>query len=752
MMITTNKDPGHNHMTPDQGAARPAGGSLISMIRENLHYNLGTLLLGLLVMLFNYPLLMALSLSDIKHNMDELMMSSTAISNAAGNEITVIAEKITDYELRMSSTANELLSGMTGLMAFIVPVAAILCARAMFNYLMQRPTVDFYFSQPISRTKRFAANYLSGGLIMLICMVFGFVTSLIVAVCFGVKDINAGAALMYQLGFLLIFILLYTTVIIAMLLTGRPFAAVAAVVVLNGLGLAVYGIVLAYCNFFDTFSYESGLIWEKLYYTSPIYYLVEFMNRASSRAGIFAGGAIRLMALMAVLCAALVVIAALLHRIRPAEACGKTLSFRRTTMPLRIILTIIGGLLISFFGLYQSGALWLFFFLVLGVLIVHAICEISFNADIRALFDHRIEALGCLVAGLAFACIFVFDIFGYDAYVPKIEDVESVAFYYGGDFEARTAIPDSEYELDVRLNDPEIRYTSEYYDDQPEVLYSMAITEPEYVSAVLSMGACGAKKASGMNLDFGQSYSTGAYNYDEDEEFFSLDMVYRLKNGHERYRTYMLSHTELAEYMTDIFPSMEYKKAMYPILELTKEEFSPGLFGIEYKDQDFGDGLELRGELDGKRLYVSARGNTDWERYNKVYDISSDEGFEAELLAALQQDIANMRYEDYHDWIYSVYSSYDENGDLIYSSGSEYYQGEQQEGAYLVNDILYFIPASGVELAELREREDGIVYGEAAAYINQSDRYDYMDIYPIFESFTNVRELLESKGLLEAED
>ena len=76
--------------------------------------------------------------------------------------------------------------------------------------------------------------------------------------------------------------------------------------------------------------------------------------------------------------------------------------------------------------------------------------------DIRRLFDHKIEKLICIAAGLVFICIFIFDPFGYDSYVPKAEDVESVAFSYSGDFEAKYAIPDSEYDLRVMKEDPDM--------------------------------------------------------------------------------------------------------------------------------------------------------------------------------------------------------------------------------------------------------------------------------------------------------
>lgn len=732
---------------PSEGHG-PAEASMLAMIRENLQYNLGTLLLGLLVMLFNSPILMALSLSDLKRRLDDVAVESVQLMSNNGATSVFMAEKITDIETRMSAAANELLSGATGLMAFIVPVAALLCARAMFIYLMNRPTVDFYLSEPVSRTKRFFANYFSGAVIMLICMVFGFVGSHIVAICFGVKDINVPAALLAQFGYLLIFLLLYSTFIIAIMLTGRPFAAVAAAVVIHGLGIAVYGILSGYFNLFETFSYKSVAGFEKLYYTTPLYYLIEFVSEISSRAGVFGAGAIKLMGITAVLDILLIAISAVLHRIRPSEACGRTLSFSRTALPLRLILSVVGGLLISFFGFTEPGIGWILFFLVLGTLIAHAICEISFNMDIRKLFSHKIEKLICVIAGAAFALVFILDPFGYDSYMPDTEDLESVAFSYGGDFEGRLAIPLSDYELRVETETPDIKYTEKYYDERPDELSRMAITEEPYVEAVLSLLKIGADRASAINDNDNDIHERAQETSLPEDNFrvYSVDAVYRLKNGKVKYRTYVINNREIKEHMPEIFTSMEYKTALYPILELSENELSPGIFGIEFKEPEFGKGLTLRGELDGTSLGVSAQSNIDWEDNVKVYRLPEDE-LQAELLSALKQDITDMRYEDYYDWSYSVYKEVDDEGVERYHSDSDLYRGEQQEGTYIVDDVLHFVPASSVKLAA---HYNNISYEDIDGNIRLNYvYYDYQDIYPIFESFDNVRAVLSERGLIE---
>ncbi len=709
--------------------------SLPAMIRENLHYNLGTLLLGLLVMVFNYPINLALNLSDIKNSMDTFM--TTQVTDTNGPTSIFMVEKISDYARRMTAAANNVLSGEGSLILVIVPVAAILCARCMFNYLMSRSTVDFYLSEPVSRTKRFFANFLSGIIIMFICLMTGYLLALAVAVAFGVQGLMVAGSLTACAGYMLSFMILYLTVILAMLACGRPFAAVAAVIVINGFAYSIYAILMVYQNFFETYMVYGASPLDKLSYGAPLYYFGELCANIASKAGPMGTENIRLMGLMAAIVLGLTALAAVLHRIRPSEACGRTLAFPVSKLSLRIILTIIGGLLMSFLGVYQSGLFWVFFFAILGVLICHAIIEAVFNMDIRTLLSHKLEAAGCVALTVGFMCIYILDPFGYDRYVPKAEDVSSVAVDFSGYFAARDAIIRSDYEYSFRSERPEDIYSSEYWAGEPDILGRMYISEEPYVEAALNLGQRGADHASGIND--GKSYSF--YSTSEDaEETYIVCMAYRLRSGKTRYRQYLLSDSDIQELMPDVFASIEYKEAMYPILGISEDQL--GLFGIEYASEKEASELVKAGALDGSSLRTEACATRDWEPYGEVYDINKDQELRADLLSALQADIREMSFDDYTEWQYAVDSGYNEETKRVeVFSSSELYQGEDIPGTYIVKDLLYYIPESAILIDEL-ESEDPYSYERY---------YSYRDIYPVFDSFDHVREVLEGYGLSTAE-
>ena len=67
-----------------------------------------------------------------------------------------------------------------------------------------------------------------------------------------------------------------------------------------------------------------------------------------------------------------------------------------------------------------------------GGLIFCAAAEVLFDFDIRSIFRH-LPSSGVALAGiLAIFCIFKWDIFGYDSYIPEQNKVESIAISADG--------------------------------------------------------------------------------------------------------------------------------------------------------------------------------------------------------------------------------------------------------------------------------------------------------------------------------
>ena len=71
-----------------------------------------------------------------------------------------------------------------------------------------------------------------------------------------------------------------------------------------------------------------------------------------------------------------------LYRKRPMEAAGKAMAFKKTMVPIRILIVLAGGMGTSmFFWTLQSRLRWGIFGMVAGILLTHCIIEIIYQAD-----------------------------------------------------------------------------------------------------------------------------------------------------------------------------------------------------------------------------------------------------------------------------------------------------------------------------------------------------------------------------------
>lgn len=64
---------------------------------------------------------------------------------------------------------------------------------------------------------------------------------------------------------------------------------------------------------------------------------------------------------------------------------------------------------------------------VLGTILLHGIIESIFQFDIRGLWSHKKQMICCFAACIGIACIFRFDWFKYDDYLPELDELEAIA-------------------------------------------------------------------------------------------------------------------------------------------------------------------------------------------------------------------------------------------------------------------------------------------------------------------------------------
>lgn len=733
-----------------QGGLSARTASLSGMIRQNIHGNLWLVLLGLLVMLFNYPVNMAVQLTDAEQYymrngftvysevgaVSSALADSGAVSGAAsviggadGPTSVFVAEKSSELSERITEIANNILLGNYTLIPFIVIVAAALCAFAMFRYLYSRQQVDYYHSLPVSRGRRFAANYLSGALIMAGSYLVGLLGAWVVAAVYQAEGMMLFPVLKVNLGYFLLFLFLYTVSIGAMLMAGNMAVGALSLAWIWGIGPAAAGILYSIKQVHIDTLYNASGPEQKLKYLSPIAWLIDYVRYPSilGEAGTVPSPyydkslaeAAKLSAerifFVLLLTAAGIALTAFLYRRRASEATGSAISFRAVKAPVRIITTVLAALLCSLIGTELSLA-WTIFFTVVSAVIVHAVMDAIMCLDIRKLFLHKLELFFCAVLSLGVVLLFSFDVMGWNRYVPETDQIESASVYadlVSGQYqvdatvEAREAYGSIADGTFYPLEDKQSRsYTS--FDER--TTSRMKLTDPKVLEAVRALAEAGVMQNETFGKDRVAAGETAYYTH----------IGYQLKNGRRDERVYYLPKEELMKLLPVIVASPEFKAASYPILQVAAKD--AGIFGLqlseearEASDQNLQKRLPELTATVGRMYYFTGE-----DRALRLSGLSAD--FDERLLSALQKDLSNMNLSDQDiEWVQNLN---DETGSEDYS--------------YLI-----YIPLEEKVMAE--ERRKGLSAAERGVDDNP---YWYYDVYPIFKSFTNVRELLSVYGFV----
>lgn len=325
-----------------------------------------------------------------------------------------------------------LLSFKSGLTAFGMTVASLICGLSSFAYLNSRSKVDFYHGIPVRRERLYLANYLMGILYMAVPYGICLAMAVVVAMAHGVSgSFLVPMAVEGYFLHLVYYILMYTVVVIAAMMTGN--------LVVGVLGTMVFAFVVPlasalihgyFITFYHTYAYiygETASLYEWGIRSSP---LMEYTYQID-RYDLAHPGAILPAALTALgISLVLAVVGCILYRKRPSEAAGRAMAFAVSRPIIRIILTLVSGLGLgaTFWEIRQSMG-WALFGIVCGTGICHCVVEIIYHFDFKKLFSNRLQLVGCMVVVTAIFCVFRYDLTGYDEWVPAAGKVKETAVY-----------------------------------------------------------------------------------------------------------------------------------------------------------------------------------------------------------------------------------------------------------------------------------------------------------------------------------
>lgn len=523
--------------------------------RENLKHRIG-IVLAVIGIFFFYILSFAISVQNI------CSLDGESFQEKLGN-ITALSEpKMT-----------------VGMLAIL---CAVLLAVTGFRYLHSKIEIDFYHSLPLRRRVRFYLILTNdAGVFFAVFAVVSVLKCGIVSAAgyFSARFITNTLWSLVCYG--LVFLVSYLTMSLAMIMTGNTFVGI--------LGYLVFASYVPFVirnlypslaqTFFHTYC-DSGAGGQFLNYLSPV----------SLAKGLFIGepgwawkNHMDYFAANIVWIVILAVLNFWLFQKRASERAGKAMAFPKANPVIRILLVIPATI---YSGLFLYGISYTFFkpWIVVGMLVggilTHGVIECIYRFDIRGLWSYKRQMLLCMAVSFAIVGFFWLDVSGFDKFLPKQEELSSILIDNPG------VADDSSYWGKERTG-----VTGDTMKEAYEVIEKIVAQNDENIR---------------LNNDSSANGSANLSNY---------IIRYRMKNGKEKKRQYLLSEKYVDELMEKVFRSEEYKRDTYSLYSadwsnVTQVAVS---YPVMYQELDITE--EQRAEL--FRTYLEEHSRLDYETVKK---------------------------------------------------------------------------------------------------------------------------------------
>lgn len=359
-------------------------------------------------------------------------------------EINLAEQGVSNYTVERSlKNAQEailsILSFDNPFIKLVLIVLAILCGVAMFRYLHERNQVDFFHALPVKRGQWFAANYVSGVLLVLPIYLIVLFMSIACANAMGLGgQLNTASILQGIVGNILYFLLNYSVAVLCTILTGNTIITVLLVIWAEFSLTLLMIMVQAYqAMFYETFVSGMPLVESLMRYGSPICnYLVTLASGTAIGIPMLGGElSINIPQGMAIAVYPLVltlVLTALSYFLfcrRKSENSGMAIAFPHFRAPLKWYMCIVSGFAFSliFVLMFSRYGGWMWFGLIFGVILCHMVVEIVYAFDFKSLLTHWKQMIALSIVAIALIQGIKMDIFGYDRYVPSLDSIASAS-------------------------------------------------------------------------------------------------------------------------------------------------------------------------------------------------------------------------------------------------------------------------------------------------------------------------------------
>ena len=427
-----------------------------------------------------------------------------------------------------------------------LPIAAMLAIEG-FAWMDNRRDVDFYESLPVPRRQRFFDICIGSFLYFTVSYIFTLEIGLLIAGAFGalsravLMEIVLAAVKMTAF-----FIAIYALGVLSAMLTGNVVIACFAFCTLLIYEMLFRQLLRGYCSeFFSTWSGRpSPLLSESIF--SPLEHYV----RGSSGT---LEATLRLLALGALF----FLLSWICMRLRRNERAGSAVVFEPVCSVVRVAMSLFIGL---FAGLVilslrtRNGIMISVIWTLLFTVITACIMQIIYEYDFRALFHKPLEIAAAVVLALLLYMGFVFDVTGYDRFVPdpdKVADAAFVCTHTSSDYCTEDGEP---VEAEI--------YGEKY----------MHLDNVDDVIAIAEYGQEFTRQADSafIQTDSGQdpfteSESTDQADMTQSKEEFELLVVYHMKNGTTVSRKFRLPGTMDPAMMNAVVGTEQFREGTFAI-------------------------------------------------------------------------------------------------------------------------------------------------------------------------------------------
>lgn len=588
-----------------------SGNLFFKLMKEDLKRRLWAIGFSVLALFFAMPMAAAMGIGEIGNQYKQWLISGTGYEN-------IVPEAL--RQAQILRLAGEILGFENYALFMMVGAAAMILGLTGFLYLHSKKQIDFYNSLPVKREMLFTVKFLDGFLIILAAYLINMFAA------FGIFCGNGIAAgdlfkmmfasfMVNMIGFLLI----YVVMVIAVLLTGNLFISILGAGVLYGYMPAVSLLIEGLKSLFFVTRGREGDVYWLAKYGSPIGYFTKLagagletfhsdqfyddIDYGFSRIHQMylqstADSGAELLKLCGIGIFAVVILAGIalvLYRIRPSEAAGKAMSFKKTQAPIKILLLVPMTVTTTVFlwSIYYSG-IWAAVGFVLGLVLTSCLIEIIYHFDFMKLFANPVQTvLGGVIALLVLGTFWM-DVFGYDSYIPDEKDFVSASIDMNLDNEPDWGLP-------YRNGDS---YDWRYMNSSDYADANMKLTDYDVVRAFAEKAVENAKQQRNQQIK-----GDGSYSYRNDGGYMIyVKAGYRQKNGKTVYRSYRITRSVLGSTLDEIYATKEYKDGIYPVMSYQPENIT-GIY------------------------WLSDRG---------ILEVSADDKLRAEILAAYQEELAGL--------------------------------------------------------------------------------------------------------------